>query len=243
MEQKHLNEMENEDERDVISFETELGTTSKFQLFVQSHWKTISIGFAALAVIVGIFFFMKHLNEKKRMEASAALSRIMPMYEQGDYMKALTGDGVPPVLGQKVLGLKALVEEYGSTPAGKLAALYAGDAFLALNKAGEAKTYYEKASEADSDYLKRGANAGLGACLENVKNYKEAADYYLKAAEMSEEPGIKSRYTYYSGLCYEKLGDKTNAEKMYREVLDVRQMNEFTGFAKSALIRLGMIIE
>ena len=72
MEHKQPDEMENEDERHAISFETELGTTSKFQLFVQRNWKTISIAFAALAVIAGVFFLMKYLNDKAVAEALMA---------------------------------------------------------------------------------------------------------------------------------------------------------------------------
>ncbi|GAB1371844.1 hypothetical protein MASR1M45_19060 [Candidatus Kapaibacterium sp.] len=66
---------------------------------------------------------------------------------------------------------------------------------------------------------------------------------YLDASKMTEEDNIKTRYLFYSGLCYEKSGDKKEAENQYREILKISEFGEFSPLAKSGLIRIGTIIE
>ena len=213
-------------------------------LSVWSKYKNVIIACAVILVLaIGGGYYYTKITEQKEAEASMQLSRIIQYFQMGEYEQALTGSKVPPVNGERVMGLKAIAEEYSSTPAGELAALYAGNALVEMNKGSEALNYFNIADGSDSELVKLGATAGMAACKELAKDYKAAAEQYTKAAEMSEEPGVKARYTFYSGLCLEKSGDKSGAETKFREVVETREANEFSGLAKSALTRLGTIIE
>ena len=213
-------------------------------LGIWNKYKNVIIACAVIVVLaVGGVYYYTNITKQKEAEASVQLSRIIMYFQAGEYEQALTGSKVPPVNGEKVMGLKAIAEEYSSTPAGQMAALYAGDALVEMNKGAEAENYFKIADGAGSDLVKLGAAAGMAACKELAKDFKGAAEQYTKAAEMTEELGTKARYTFYSGLCLEKSGDKTGAEAKYREVVETREANEFSGMAKSALTRLGTIIE
>lgn len=213
-------------------------------LSVWGKYKNVIIVCAAILVLaIGGGYYYTKMTAEKEAEASMQLSRIIMYFQAGEYEQALTGNKVPSAQGGRAMGLKAIADEYSSTPAGQLSALYAGNALVELNKGSEALHYFDIADGSGSDLVKLGASAGMAACKELAKDYKAAAEQYTKAAEMAEEPGVKARYTFYSGLCLEKSGDKSGAETKFREVVDTREANEFSGLAKSALTRLGTIIE
>lgn len=237
------NDLEAFDENEELTVEVTNGTEEKALNFFQRYGKFVIIGAVAVVVVVAGWWYLSTKSAENEKLASVALSRIFPYYQNGEYMQALTGDKVPPVRNEKVLGLKVIADEYSGTAAGKLAAFYSGEALLSLNKAQEARAYFEKASKSESDAIKVGANAGLGACSEAENNFNEAVSYYEKAAEMSEEPGTKARYNFYAAMCYEKLGNKEKAIQIYKDIMNAREMNEFIGLAKSSLVRLGTIIE
>ncbi len=219
---------------------------SPIQAFVQKNQKTINIvALSVIGIVVIIFvlrFFVLKSTEEKENKASVALSRILPYIDAADYNKALYGDKAKKVRGENVIGLIEIVEKYGGTPQGKLAALYAGNCFLQLNKYREAIDYFEKASKAKAAIVKEGANAGKAASYEFLKDYRNAAKHWELAAELALPIGVKDRYRYFAALCYEKINQKDKAEAFYREIIGNNQ-SEFVGLAKAGLVRLGTIID
>ncbi|MBM2813274.1 MAG: hypothetical protein HW421_36 [Ignavibacteria bacterium] len=216
---------------------------SKFQFYIQKYRTyviSISIGLIAL---IAIFIYVRYNNEANDKKAVLALSRVLPYFNAKYYDAALKGDPKAKVRGDEVLGLEYIADEYSGRPAGKVAALYAGECFIALGKPAEAKRFYEIASGSDSRLVVSGANAALGALAETENNFESAAKYYTEAAALSLDDAAKSRYKYFSGLAYEKLGNKEKAESLYREIIGETQYSEFTLHAKSGLIRIGTIIE
>jgi tetratricopeptide (TPR) repeat protein len=97
-------------------------------------------------------------------------------------------------------------------------------------------------TKAESPIIKEGSYAGLGACAESEGKYQEAIENYEKAIALAKMPGSKNRYQYFQGLCYEKLGDKEKAGKLYKEII-TENASEFVNYAKGGLTRIGMIIE
>jgi len=82
--------------------------------------KIKKIGFALIAVLaIGLgYYFYTGMQETNNEEAMTALSRISSYYETGQFQKALDGDPSRSIRGGKVIGLKAIVSEYGGTSAG-----------------------------------------------------------------------------------------------------------------------------
>lgn len=212
--------------------------------FVQRNGKIIIIAALAVIVIVGGVMFAIRNSRENEEKAALALSRIENVYMAGDYRNALNpSDSIPTVRGEKALGLLAIVNEYGSTAAGERAALFAADAYFNLEKFNEAKTYYEKAINADADIVKVGGYAGTAACDEKNGKLKEAATNYMKAVDLIDDAMLKLRYMYFAGLCNEKAGNKDDAIKIYRNIIDLNKYGEFNNLAKAGIVRLGEEVE
>ncbi|MDX9791713.1 MAG: tetratricopeptide repeat protein [Candidatus Kapaibacterium sp.] len=211
--------------------------------FIQKNGKLITIASIAVVVIIGIALYFRYQSEQDSQRAAVLLTRVMSYYEAADYEKALNGDPTKTYLNEEVKGLKYIADQYGNTDQGKIAALYAANSLFNTDKSSEAKKYFETASGSSADIIKLGADAGLAAILETEGKYVEAAKLYTSAAELSEEENIKSRYMFYSALCYEKSGDNKQAETIYRDILKLYETSEFGSLAKAGLARIGTIIE
>lgn len=225
-----------------------LNTLEKLSKYLEeNNKKVIGIFIGAVVVIAGFFvakYFINESNEANRVKASTALSRILPYYQSGDFKTALEGDSSAKVRGEQVIGLKEIADEFGGTETGKSASLMAGYCLISNLNYQEALKYFEKALTSESDEVKSGAYAGVGAANDGLKNYDEAAKNYEKAVALALTPATKSRYMYYAGLSLEMKNDKEKAEKMYKEIIDdITNRTEFTGLAKAGLTRLGTVIE
>jgi len=246
MKQKEDKNQEEIKKHPEISPEDKGNIVLKVQNFVEENRKLvigISLGVLVLAVL---FFFIKNRidesNREDSINASAAISRIMQYYQDGNYQKALNGDSAKKVQGEKVIGLIEIVNKYEGTDQGKYAALYTASALINLNRYQEAKKYFEIALKSPAKIVQEGANAGLATVYEMEGKYKEAADYYEQAALIAVELGLKNRYQFFQALCLENAGDKEKAEKLYKEVIGDNR-SDYVNSAKAGLIRLGTIIE
>ncbi len=219
---------------------------SRFQQFVEDNQKYINIGAGAIILIVILIFVIRYFvsksEEEKEIKASTAISRILPYIENAQYEIALRGDKTRKVRGEEVIGLIDIVKKYKGVAPSYVAALYAGNCYLQLEKFREAIEYFKIALDSKSNIVLEGASAGLGVAYESLGNYNEAIKYYEMATTYALPIGVKDRYLYFQALCLEKIGDKKKAEKLYRTIIGDNQ-SEFVNAAKSGLIRLGTIIE
>jgi len=201
-------------------------------------------------VLVGIlaigfgYYFYSGMQETTNEEAMTALSRISSYYETGQFQKALDGDLARSIRGGKVIGLKAIVSEYGGTPAGAFAALYAGTSLLNIGKYSEALPYFESAAGSDDQTVSAGGKAGLAACKEEMKNYEEAATLYESAAGAKDSP-LYERYALFAALNYEKASAggsgsaKEKAITIMKGLVVKNSGSDYTNEAKMGLARLG----
>lgn len=226
--------------------ETAEQEVGRFQQFVEKNRKLINISSVGIIVIVVLVFVVRYFVSKSEEEAeskaSVAISRILPYLDVADYQHALYGDKTKKVRGENVIGLIEIVKNYKGTPQGKVAALYAGNCLLQLGKYTEALEYFKIALDSKSSIALEGASAGLAVTYESLRNYPEAAKYYELASTYALPTGVKNRYMYFAALCYEKIGEKAKAEKLFRQIIGDNQ-SEFVGLSKAGLVRLGIIIE
>lgn len=213
------------------------------QNFIQKNGTLISIVSVAIIIIVAAFVYFTKQAEESKINAADALSRVHEIYESGNYEVALNGDPNKMVRGEAVLGLVDIVDEFSGTEQGKLAALYAGNSYFALGDFDNAKNYFNKATDSEAKVTRRGANAGIAACMEEEGEFGEAASYYEKAANLSFENDIKFRYMYFAGLNYEKNEKKDKAVKLYKDIVLMSERSQYADEAKVGLARLGTVIE
>ncbi len=211
--------------------------------FVQTNRNALIIAVVAIVVAVLGVSYYRSVQSAKELEASLALSRISPYVEANDYEKALNGDPSKKMRGSDIIGLLAIIDQYGSTGAGKTAALEAGIAEMALNKFDAAEQHFEAASGSESDVVRASAIAGTAACLEHKSQYADAAKTYEKAIAISDKISGKDKYSYYAALCFEKANDKESAIKWYKNLILEFEYSEFSSEARAGLTRLGTVVD
>lgn len=222
---------------------TNIQEESGIESFLKKYKNQVIIGAIIVVVVVVAGVFLFNNSTKKEEQASLYFSRIEPYVEQGNYEIALKGDDKITVRGEKLKGLIYVVNEYKGTSAGKLAALFAGNSLINLHKYNEAKEYFEIALNNEAPVVKQGANAGLGNVFEYNKEYKEASEYYQKAAGYAADNEVKAQYVLYAAICLEKAKDKEKAIAQYKEVLNLVPNSDMSDLAKQGLTRLGIVID
>lgn len=234
----------NADANNDIVEETEKGSSSiKSDEFFKKNINMVVGGIIIVLVAIGLYWYISNNQKEKEATASLALSRVKIFYERAEFDKALKGDPTIKIRGESIIGLREIVENYGSTSAGKMAALMSGDILLSQKKYSEALSMYEAAQGSDSKILAVGAKAGMAACKESEKKYAEAAPMYEEAAQQMKEIGDEAKYRYFAALSYEKSGNKDKAKELYTLITKENRDTEFKDLAIGAMSRLGMIIE
>lgn len=247
-------QMKNFEEQDGVNVDvSELRPVSfatRVNMYVQNNLKIVSGVLIGIVVLtLAIVFGSKYMREsaaKDSEKAGTALSRVLPLINQGDAESAkmaLYGNKSIVIRNEPLLGLVDIVKKYESTPQGLLAAFYAGDQFLLMQDVKNAEKYFNIALDAESKLVLEGSYAGLGAACELKNDFKGAIENYKKAVENNTNYASKNRYQYYCGLCYEKLNQKDEAIKIYRGIIAENKTFEFIGKAKAGLVRLGTEIE
>jgi tetratricopeptide (TPR) repeat protein len=211
--------------------------------FIQKYSKQIIIVSIVVIALVALLLYMRYQANEKEIRVATLMTRIVPYFQAGDYDKALNGDPDKTFLGEKVLGLKYIADEYQSTSQGKTASLYVATIYADKADYDNALSYFEKATKSNANIVRMGGLAGIASVHEQKGNLKEAAKNYQSASELAEDDNTKSRYSFYAALCFEKTDDKDKAEKIFRTIIEENQLTEFTPLAKAGLIRIGTIIE
>ena len=140
---------------------------SKTELWIEEHQKTLWIILIALLVIAfGIFGITKYM-QKRNEKASAQIFKAEQYFENEQYENALNGDG-------NNVGFLDIVNQYGSTKTGKLAAYYAGISYMKQGNYNEAINYLKKYTN-DDEVLAPMALGAIGDCYMELGDNQNAA--------------------------------------------------------------------
>jgi tetratricopeptide (TPR) repeat protein len=191
-----------------------------------------------VAAIAGLYFYNQNKAEQNE-RASALLSRVVPMYLQGDYRKAIDGDPSQKFGNEPTLGLRQIVADYGSTDAGNQAALYLGNAYYYLGQPDSALAMFDKV-DINAPVVQASVEAGRAAVLEDKGNKAEAAKLFESAAKRSEENPLNADYFLSAAQGYEAAGNKDEAIRLYKMLLEEYQGTQYDDAAKRALLKLGV---
>jgi tetratricopeptide (TPR) repeat protein len=150
---------------------------------------------------------------------------------------AIDGNPNMRVQGEPVKGLSAIVSEYGSTKAGNMAKLYLANCYYFLGKLDSAMAVFQDISPSGA-LVKASVWAGKGAILEEKGNKAEAAKLFKDAAEADKANPLNADYALSAARNFEQAGDKEQAVKIYRQILEEYPGTYFDDAAKRGLIRL-----
>jgi tetratricopeptide (TPR) repeat protein len=161
----------------------------------------------AVALAAVIYFYIGSKNETNE-KAGLELSRVLSIYDSGSYLEAIEGRQ-----GTNVIGLKRIVEEYGSTENGEYAKIMLANSYFMLGKLEEAFKYYEDYG-GDNELYKATALAGEAGYYASKKEYEKAADLYRKASKISEVNAQNPEYILKASINYINAGKKDIAKEL-----------------------------
>jgi tetratricopeptide (TPR) repeat protein len=185
---------------------------SKTLEFYEKFQTKIIIAVGVLAVIILALVFFSNKMEQDNLEATTQLARVLPIYETGNYQEAIDGR-----VGTNIVGLKSIVEEYGSTDQGEIAKIYLANANYYLGNIDAALEYYSDYSGGDA-LFKAAALAGEASCYAANGNKEKAADYYARAAKISDNNAANAEYLLKSGINYIEVGKSEEAKEVLEKI-------------------------
>ncbi len=159
-------------------------------------------GILLVAVVVFAYIYLYHIPQNnKAMEA----------YNKVE-LTAMGNDSVTAAAYKKV------ADEYGSTTAGNLAALSAGESFYNAGEYKEAAKYLEEFSTRD-EVLSANAKILLGDCYVNLKEYDAAIRAFESAVKEADgNPQIAPRALLKQAVVYDEQKKYGNALKCYETI-------------------------
>jgi tetratricopeptide (TPR) repeat protein len=175
------------------------------------------IGIGLLALLGGIYTFF-YFQGKSNDRAQLELARIRPYYDKSEFAIAIKGDSSKMIGGAPVHGLTYIVNEWKSTQAGKIAALYLGNSYLATGQTDKAAEPFDIATGASAPLVRSAAYAGLAAVQEAAKKYEDAAKNFDKAASEDQVELNTPEYLMGAARNYEQAGNKEKAIELYRRI-------------------------
>ena len=155
-------------------------------------------------------------NEKAGLE----LSRVMDIFNSGSYLEAIEGRQ-----GTNIIGLKRIVEEYGSTENGETAKIYLANSYSYLGNYDEAFKYFED-YDGDIDVFKATAKAGMAGYYASKEEYKKAADLYKEAASYTDVDPQNPDYLLNAAVNYIKAGDKEDSKVLLNKIKENYKTSE-----------------
>lgn len=159
-------------------------------------------GILLVAVVVFAYIYLYHIPQNnKAMEA----------YNKVE-LTAMGNDSVTAAAYKKVAA------EYGSTTAGNLAALSAGESFYNAGEYAEAAKYLEEFSTGD-EVLSANAKILLGDCYVNLKKYDAAISAFESAVKEADgNPQIAPRALLKQAVVYDEQKKYSDALKCYETI-------------------------
>lgn len=163
-----------------------------------------------IVAILGFFAYKYFYLQPMQDEAEKKIFKAERYFNTDSVRLALNGDGNNP-------GFIEIAEDYGSTKAGNRAHYYLGVIYLQQGKYQEAIDNLKEFS-ADSKILMPVALGAIGDAYSQLKNYDEAADYYIKAAKEDANEFTAPLFYKKAGLVYEELGRHKDALDAYQKI-------------------------
>lgn len=187
------------------------GALTKTEQFIEDNQKWIVRVVTAILAIVAIFIGVKrfYLNPLQE-EANGQMFVAEQYFEADSFNLALYGDG-------NYSGFLQIIDDYGITKAGNLANYYAGISFLKTGQYEDAIEYLKKFKSKDK-MVAPIATGAIGDAYVELGDTEKGLEYYLEAANLSDNNFTSPMYLMKAGLVYEELGEYEDALRLYERI-------------------------
>jgi len=182
---------------------------SKTEKFFETYKNHIIYGSAAvIAIVAAVLLYHNFVTLPAQQEAMAQTFTAEQYFRNGDFEKALNGDG-------NALGFNQIISDYG-TKSGEAVYFYAGICNLQLGNYEEAISNLKKYNGKD-EILAARALACIGDAYAAMNNLESALSSYKSAAAASDNV-LAANYLLKAGIICEELGKPAEALKLYEEI-------------------------
>lgn len=186
---------------------------TRTEQFIEKYQKTIVTGALIILAVIALGWIVStQFLAPKKAEAQAKMFDAQYYFEADSFALALNGDGL-------AMGFLDIIDEYGSTPAGKLAQYYAGVCQLNLGEFENAKASF-KAFSSNDEILSTMAAGLVGDAEVELGNKEAAAAAYRKAANGKCEVTAPI-FLMKLGALYATMGKPAEARAAFAEVKDL----------------------
>jgi tetratricopeptide (TPR) repeat protein len=180
--------------------------------FLMENQAKILIGLGAVALIIIAVILISNKRSDDNFEAARLLAKVIPLYESNLFQEAI--DGQPS---SNIVGLKKIVDDFGSTENGENAKIYLANSYSLLGRWEEAYKLYD--SFGGSNLLFESTSlAGQAHYYEIKGDYKKASSLFEKAAKISKTNPSNAEYLFKSALNLMKLGKNNEAKSIFKEI-------------------------
>lgn len=182
---------------------------SKTEKFFETYKNHIIYGSAAIiAIVAAVLLYHNFVTLPAQQEAMAQTFTAEQYFRNGDFEKALNGDG-------NALGFNQIISDYG-TKSGEAVYFYAGICNLQLGNYDEAISILKKYNGKD-EILSARALACIGDAYAAMNNLESALSSYKSAAAASDNV-LAANYLLKAGIICEEMGKPAEALKLYEEI-------------------------
>ena len=177
--------------------------------FVERNLKTLSITIGGIiAVIIVCLLTNQYYIQPKNAKAADNIAVAEQLFLAGNYEQALNGD-------ENNAGFLKIIDEFGSTPSGNLARLYAGLCYAHIDNAEEAVKYLEDYDACGDQMVSNAAIAALGNCYAQLGQNEKAAETLLKAAKSANNNTLSPLFYLQAGQIFGSIGNTKEAMECY----------------------------
>ncbi len=179
--------------------------------FEENKSRMLSYAVVLVVIVFAAIYYINHKKENNE-KAEVLLSQVMNLYDQGSYLEAI--EGRPS---QNIIGLKKIVEDYGSTENGETAKIYLANSYDMLGKPDEALKYYSDYDGSISIY-NAAALAGQAGIYAGRKEYEKAADLFKKASRISKTNVLNPDYMLDASINYINADKEEEAKELLESI-------------------------
>ena len=190
---------------------------SQAENFFEKNSKMVVVAIVAIfAIAIVVFGYKKLVSEPRMNQAQEMLYEAQYLFEEAtpDYSLALNGDESTP-------GFAEVAEQYGNTPAGNLANMYAAACALRLGDLEAAEKYinaYKNVKGIPGEMVNAMAEGIKGDIAVEKGDYAKAASYIEKAAKISTNDFTTPLYLRKAALAYSASGEEAKAQACYKTI-------------------------
>ena len=207
--------------KEVVTPQEEMLESAQVQTenFFEKNSKMVVVAIVAIFALAAVVFgYKKVIVEPRMTKAQEMLFEAQYQFESqnADFTLALNGDENTP-------GFAQVVEQYGNTPAGNLARMYAAACSLRLGEFDQAQSYinsFKNVKGVPGEIINAMAAGIKGDIAVEKGDNAAAAKLFEQAAKVSENDFTTPMYLRKAALAYTAMGNEAKAAELMKKIND-----------------------